>query len=30
VTIDFQVKMAEATSETVELRNFTVVRYPAQ
>ena len=30
VAIDFQVKMAQATSETVALRNFTVVRYPAQ
>jgi hypothetical protein len=29
-TIDFQVKMALATSETVTLRNFTVVRYPAR
>jgi hypothetical protein len=28
--IDFQVKMAQATTETVALRNFTVVRYPAQ
>jgi hypothetical protein len=30
LTIDFQVKMLQATSETVSLRNFTVVRYPAQ
>jgi len=30
LTIDFQVKMASATSETVTLENFTVVRYPAQ
>jgi hypothetical protein len=30
LTIDFQVKMAQATSETVALQNFTVVRYPAQ
>jgi hypothetical protein len=29
-TVDFQAKMAQATSETVSLRNFTVVRYPAQ
>ena len=30
LTIDFQVKMAQATTETVALQNFTVVRYPAQ
>jgi hypothetical protein len=30
LTINFQVKMLQATSETVTLRNFTVVRYPAQ
>jgi hypothetical protein len=30
LTIDFQVKMSTATAETVTLRNFTVVRYPAQ
>jgi hypothetical protein len=28
--IDFQVKMMQATSETVALRNFTVVRYAAE
>jgi hypothetical protein len=28
--IDFQVKMLQTASETVTLRNFTVVRYPAQ
>jgi hypothetical protein len=28
--IDFQAKMLQATSETVTVRNFTVVRYPAQ
>jgi hypothetical protein len=28
--IDFQAKMLQATTETVTLRNFTVVRYPAQ
>jgi hypothetical protein len=28
--IDFDAKMLQATSETVTLRNFTVVRYPAQ
>ena len=28
--VDFQAKMAGGTSETVTLRNFTVVRYPAQ
>jgi len=30
LTIDFQVKMSTATAETVTLRNFTVIRYPAQ
>jgi hypothetical protein len=30
LTINFQAKMLQATSETVTLRNFTVVRYPAQ
>lgn len=30
MTIDFQAKMLQATSETVTLRNFTVVRYPVQ
>ena len=30
VQIDFQVKMIQTTSETVTLRNYTVVRYPAQ
>ena len=30
MTIDFQSKMLQATTETVTLRNFTVVRYPAQ
>jgi len=30
MTIDFQAKMRLATPETVTLRNFTVVRYPAQ
>jgi len=28
--IDFQVKMAATTTETVTLQNFTVLRYPAQ
>ena len=28
--VDFQVKMLQATGETITLRNFTVVRYPAQ
>jgi hypothetical protein len=28
--IDFQAQMLQATAETVTLRNFTVVRYPAQ
>ena len=28
--IDFQVKMLQATSETVSLRNYSLVRYPAQ
>ena len=28
--IDFQAQMLEATTETITLRNFTVVRYPAQ
>jgi len=28
--VDFQAKMLQTTSETVTLRNFTVVRYPAQ
>ena len=28
--IDFQAQMLQATTETVTLRNFTVVRYPAQ
>ncbi|PYT22377.1 MAG: hypothetical protein DMG57_35295 [Acidobacteria bacterium] len=30
LTINFWVKMQQATSETVALRNSTVVRYPAQ
>jgi len=30
LTINFWVKMEQSTSETVTLRNFTVVRYPAQ
>ena len=30
LTIDFRAKMLQATSKTVTLRNFTVVRYPAQ
>lgn len=30
MTIDFQAQMLQATAETVTLRNFTVVRYPAQ
>jgi hypothetical protein len=30
IIVDFQVKMIQATSETVSLRNYTVVRYPAQ
>lgn len=30
VTIQFQGQMAQATTETVALRNFTVIRYPAQ
>jgi hypothetical protein len=30
MTIDFQAQMLQATTETVTLRNFTVVRYPAQ
>ena len=28
--LDFQTKMLQTTSETITLRNFTVVRYPAQ
>jgi hypothetical protein len=30
VTIRFRGQMAQATTETVSLRNFTVIRYPAQ
>lgn len=30
LTVSFQGKMASATTETVVLRNFTVIRYPAQ
>jgi hypothetical protein len=30
VKIDFRAKMLQAASETITLRNFTVVRYPAQ
>ena len=30
VIVDFQAQMLQATTETVTLRNFTVVRYPAQ
>lgn len=30
LTVSFQGKMAAATAETVVLRNFTVIRYPAQ
>ncbi len=30
LTIDFQAQMVQATTESVTLRNFTVVRYPAQ
>jgi hypothetical protein len=30
LTISFQGKLAAATSETIVLRNFTVIRYPAQ
>lgn len=30
LTVDFQAKMLQTTSESITLRNFTVVRYPAQ
>jgi hypothetical protein len=30
MNVNFQMKMAQTGTETVTLRNFTVVRYPAQ